>query len=673
VLTRFRAGSHPFSTGHSRYFLGVSLDPRSAAEGRIRGKCARIGDSLHWILLCGPIKLQHIAVDGQHSSSTTYSQRDVGLRPEPVMATAHSNFDPVARNYLIQGHGFSLHVNPAVLVRLDALVREGFQLLPKGGLEIGGLLLGSARSSELWLDEIEAVRIEYRSGPSYQLSEADVETFRKIISNAGRRSEARVIGHYRSHARGEIAITSADLTIARLAEGPVHFMLLIKGTRFEAGFARLFRRRGEDHVELLQFPLKFDPTKALSAAAQPAEQKPAGMIQPGVTPDLPVEEMRVAISYPHVGSSNQAEQMLASIVEPRADSTSAEATKPAAQVEPRSRWTAALIVALAICTALAVLAALHSRRIPAPAAELGLEIRRTDQLVTVSWNHSSPAVLQALSGVLTIQDGNSQRQIRFDASQLRASNVVYVPQSPSVQFRLEVFRAGDHFSGETVATDTGLPPTATEEAAKMELANKIIVSRPDAQAEAEHARTQPSSAPVQTPNPLAREQTRPRPFRPVEKPAAPKLAPATLPQPPVVHGSELRPVVVPPTILEPPRIAAPKEPVTAPTSPAQQAAPGSTAVSYSEPVAVRKILPPFPANLRFAIRGRVSVEVKFAINAAGQVVGATPVNPSTPPQKLLAPIAAQAAMRWQFEPARRNGQPVDSETVVTFNFEPAGR
>jgi hypothetical protein len=564
------------------------------------------------------------------------------------MATAHQKIGPAPEHFLIQGDGFSLHVNPAVLVRLDALVGEGFELLPKGGLETGGLLLGSIGSSELWIDEIEPVPIEHRWGPSYQLSDTETETFRKIIRSSHVQPTARVVGHFRTHTRGEIAITSTDLTIATLPPAPVHFMLLIKGSKFEPRIARLFRKRGEDCVELLQFPLDFDPGKARRIVPQPAEPRPAPIAEPLVA----------ATSAPEPPP------------EPLPEAPLPEAPLPAS---PRSRGTVLVIGALILFLLVAVSAALRSRRTPTPAAELRLQARRSDQSITVSWDHSSPAVLQAASGVLTIQDGDSQRQIRFDPSQLRASNVVYVPQSPRVQFRLEVFRDRDHFSGEAVAIDTGLAASVAQPA-KVEPAERIIVAPADPPAQGERARIQPGNAAVRNQDATARPLSTRLQFRPVEESSVSKTAPAALPQPPSAAPVDvISPVGSAPPILGPPQMTPPSQPATAPPASRPQVEPAAIPITFSDPVVMRKILPPFPANLRFAIKDRVSVDVKVTIDATGKVVSAAPVNATTPPQKLLSPIAAQTALRWQFQPAKSNGQPVASETVITFKFEPSGR
>src|SRR5689334_15092193 len=90
-------------------------------------------------------------------------------------------FDPGSEYHVIRGSGFVLHANWNSLRNLNSIVSEGIRFLPRRGLEVGGLLLGSSTGSEIRLAAIQAVPIQHQFGPSYQLSEADVDVFRAAI------------------------------------------------------------------------------------------------------------------------------------------------------------------------------------------------------------------------------------------------------------------------------------------------------------------------------------------------------------------------------------------------------------------------------------------------------------------------------------------------------------
>ena len=77
--------------------------------------------------------------------------------------------------------------------------------------------------------------------------------------------------------------------------------------------------------------------------------------------------------------------------------------------------------------------------------------------------------------------------------------------------------------------------------------------------------------------------------------------------------------------------------------------------------------------LRSLAGGSVEIEVRLDLDANGNVTSAAPLGSAQGVRKLLAEFATDAARHWRFEPARRNGQPVPSSTVVPFRFVPPSR
>jgi periplasmic protein TonB len=154
-------------------------------------------------------------------------------------------------------------------------------------------------------------------------------------------------------------------------------------------------------------------------------------------------------------------------------------------------------------------------------------------------------------------------------------------------------------------------------------------------------------------------------------------------------------VVAPPTVGQrvvdeavpaPTRAAIPDSdpPKPASSTPAPAAATAPTVAGGAEPVAPAPVAPvpasvartpprlltggapEYPAALRTARVGGI-VEVRFTIDAKGQVVNVQSV--AGPPQ--LRPAAEAAVRRWRYEPARLGNVAVDTQTSVTFNFDPS--
>lgn len=99
-------------------------------------------------------------------------------------------------------------------------------------------------------------------------------------------------------------------------------------------------------------------------------------------------------------------------------------------------------------------------------------------------------------------------------------------------------------------------------------------------------------------------------------------------------------------------------------SPAPAVRPRS--VEVTPPVALRQVMPPWvptEASSRQAYTGAIRV----TISAAGLVEAAVMVRPSHPAYDR---ILLQAAMGWEYQPARRDGVPVPSEQVVEIQLKP---
>src|SRR5262245_2636047 len=94
---------------------------------------------------------------------------------------------------------FRLALN--VVDTVAVAVLAGFKAVPRRGLEVGGLLLGSAQTdstgqSIVTVTGVELFESEHRLGPSYTFSEADRKRLREKL-----KKQDRVVGIFRSHTR----------------------------------------------------------------------------------------------------------------------------------------------------------------------------------------------------------------------------------------------------------------------------------------------------------------------------------------------------------------------------------------------------------------------------------------------------------------------------------------
>jgi protein TonB len=153
----------------------------------------------------------------------------------------------------------------------------------------------------------------------------------------------------------------------------------------------------------------------------------------------------------------------------------------------------------------------------------------------------------------------------------------------------------------------------------------------------------------------------------------PPQAPKKSAQPPSIVAR-----VLPASQLEePPKLARPESSAlaaafSAPRPDASTSQPpravDSTSSTFSAAVPIARESPVVSQAAWLAIRHAVSLRVAVDVDSEGRVTDANALDAANPTEKILASSAVQAARRWRFNPARRNGTPVASTTVVVFEF-----
>jgi TonB family protein len=78
-------------------------------------------------------------------------------------------------------------------------------------------------------------------------------------------------------------------------------------------------------------------------------------------------------------------------------------------------------------------------------------------------------------------------------------------------------------------------------------------------------------------------------------------------------------------------------------------------------------MPEISSRARSTIHGTVRVILKVRVSASGAVETAVP---ASSPSRFFSDAAVQAAMHWDFTPAKVSGQPVRSEWLLQFDFSP---
>jgi hypothetical protein len=105
---------------------------------------------------------------------------------------------------------------------IDFAVNEGYRKIPHGGIEEGGLLFGVIDEKGVRVEAFRPIACEHASGPSFLLSDRDLEVLHSQIENAASDPELvglHVVGLFLAHTRSPLTLTDREADLCRNADG----------------------------------------------------------------------------------------------------------------------------------------------------------------------------------------------------------------------------------------------------------------------------------------------------------------------------------------------------------------------------------------------------------------------------------------------------------------------
>ena len=137
---------------------------------------------------------------------------------------------------------FSIECSIRVLDDIRLSVTDAFFSLPRGGAEIGGILLGDWQGDRLTISHYAALDCEHALGPSFTLSVSDENRLQDLI-RAASSAGGLPVGWYHSHTRSGVLLSESDLTIHnRYFPEPWQVALVVRPHAFEPMRAGFFFR-----------------------------------------------------------------------------------------------------------------------------------------------------------------------------------------------------------------------------------------------------------------------------------------------------------------------------------------------------------------------------------------------------------------------------------------------
>jgi proteasome lid subunit RPN8/RPN11 len=373
---------------------------------------------------------------------------------------------------------FTIEYSARVLDDIRLAVVDAFFSLPRGGAEIGGILLGRHEPGRVAITSYQAIECEHATGPSFTLSLNDQAKLRDQLAAV----RGQVVGWYHSHTRSEIFLSEADLEIQkRFFSQPWQIAIVMKPHTFQPMRLGVFfcERDGTIHASaayqemlLEALPMRqvpsgeppFQPSTTSPYRRELDERGPAGPIidvalpkeepAPMMPPGRPV--LVRAPEPPPVVVAAAAEAPAPAPVPPAPDPE--RETTPLAppsfltvQPETSRRWQAFLAIVLGLAFGVAgyqtheawlpglktkVTSALPASGPPA----FDLNTLDTDGQLQIRWDRSSAPARTGIAAILEITDGAQQspQSIPIDPQHLQAGVFTYGRQADKVEVKLTI-------------------------------------------------------------------------------------------------------------------------------------------------------------------------------------------------------------------------------------------
>jgi proteasome lid subunit RPN8/RPN11 len=375
-----------------------------------------------------------------------------------------------------------------VLDDIRLAVLDAFFSLPRGGAEIGGLLLGHRDGDRISIEDYQPLDCEHATGPSFTLSPRDQTHLAEMLSAAasGNAPNRQPVGWYHSHTRSDIFFSEIDQDIhKRFFPEPWQIALVLKPHTFEPTRAGFFFREADgsmrgaaSYQEFVLEPLTpppipvreknnspaFQPldsgVRATFTVSPPEPPEPPSVRPPKAAGRVPITR-EIAIEPPLTGTEAQGGQAPGELDVPGF-----------AQLKQERSWHA-IKAAMCLAAGLAAGAVGYQTReywlprvlikaravLPRePDPYLALSVSNDNGQLRIQWDHNAPAVRSALDATLEIIDGNTAPQIvRLDSAHLAQGAIGYVRENERVDVSLMATEPDGHMVKEQASFLGKLP------------------------------------------------------------------------------------------------------------------------------------------------------------------------------------------------------------------------
>ena len=579
---------------------------------------------------------------------------------------------------------FAIKYAELVLEDIRLATVSAFHGLAHGGLEIGGILIGSQSPDRVSITDFRMLECEHAFGPSFRLSETDHDRLTATIAGAQAAGET-VVGWFHSHTRTELFLSEADLEIYnRYFKDLRQVALVLKPNLLEPMLCGFFFREpdGSIHSEKSyhEFALEGLNKNAVServAAPEHDTQRvnvadvPQARRRPKGDEELPQTSKELGAGLPAVDVRQGGE---AAVPAPAAQVPQPPESPGQGQILKKSgpwygnlvRAVAGIVILIGIALGVAYISIWRpgtdvraaqgqpaAGSTSAAGQALGLKLVRQGADLSLTWNRNLPDVLGASAGLLIIKDGTVRKEKNLSTEQLRSANILFSPESDNVEVQLTLLLPNKRTvrdSAIAILAAQGTPTPATTNPA---------VQSANAPSSSSAAQVTPRTPNVDPRGVLAgrRQPNQAVVKQPLDKPAVLKLLQSNPPS----RYSQTQPSA---SLSPHPAAAGVRLPVsTAQALPDLPPTPNRDGGNTKSPVLIWRKNPIYPPAARASnLQGVVALDC--LIGTDGHVKSLKVISGLA----IFRQAALDAVGQWMYRPTKVNGESVEAPTRVEILF-----
>jgi len=333
---------------------------------------------------------------------------------------------------------------PEKLDQVRIAVVDAFYALQRGGLEIGGVLLGSFDGKTVRVDDFVTLECEHLTGPSFTLSANDEAALEKQLELLG----SRAIGWFHSHTRSEIQFSRQDAAVHnRFFPKPWQVGMVLRPANLQPLRANYFFRNESGAITGGGNTFTIDVMTGEKETRAP-RNGPVTLSPPRPIPEPRQKPVAVIAPPPPVAQLEPVPEPdpVAAAPQPIPQQTFPQPPpKPALQAPPQpvyveepeqERKRSFLWPAAALALAALGSAAFFTREVwmPSPPATLGLRASDVDGNLIVRWN----PVREGSTAELHIEDGGKSTDVTLDGAQLSHGLYAHARQATKETVRMKM-------------------------------------------------------------------------------------------------------------------------------------------------------------------------------------------------------------------------------------------